>query len=39
MTEFIPYFAGLITVLFSTGFFMIIREANKTDYSNKAKKD
>lgn len=32
MTEFIPYFAGLITMLFGLGFALAIAEANKKDY-------
>ena len=27
MTDFIPYFAGLITILFGVGFYFAIREA------------
>ncbi len=29
MTEIIPYFAGLVTLLFGVGFFLAIREMNK----------
>ncbi len=29
MTELIPYFAGLITVLFATGFVLALREMTK----------
>jgi hypothetical protein len=29
MIDFIPYFAGLITLLFSIGFYFAIREPNK----------
>ena len=29
MTEIIPYFAGLITLLFGVGFFLAIRKMNK----------
>jgi hypothetical protein len=29
MTEFIPYFAGLITILFGIGFALAIRQAKK----------
>jgi hypothetical protein len=31
MTEIIPYFAGLITLLFAVGFFLAIRQSNKQD--------
>ena len=31
MTELIPYFAGLITLLFSTGFYFAIRTKGKDD--------
>ncbi len=30
MSEIIPYFAGLITVLFGLGFALAIRESNKS---------
>jgi hypothetical protein len=29
MIEFIPYFAGLITILFSVGFYMALQEFKK----------
>jgi hypothetical protein len=29
MTEIIPYFAGLITLLFSAGFLLALREVRK----------
>lgn len=29
MTEFIPYFAGLITILFAVGFLLALREMKK----------
>ncbi len=29
MTEIIPYFAGLITLLFATGFLLALREMKK----------
>lgn len=29
MIEIIPYFAGLITLLFSAGFYLAIRQPNK----------
>ncbi len=29
MTEIIPYFAGLITLLFATGFLLALREMRK----------
>ena len=29
MTEIIPYFAGLITLLFSAGFLLVLREMKK----------
>ena len=29
MTEIIPYFAGLITLLFGAGFFLAIRQSDK----------
>jgi hypothetical protein len=29
MIEIIPYFAGLITLLFGAGFFLALREINK----------
>ncbi len=29
MTEIIPYFAGLITLLFAAGFVLALREMNK----------
>jgi hypothetical protein len=29
MTELIPYFAGLITILFGVGFYFAIQEAKK----------
>lgn len=29
MTEFIPYFAGLITLLFGFGFFLALKEMEK----------
>ncbi len=29
MTELIPYFAGLITLLFATGFLLALREMRK----------
>jgi len=29
MIDLIPYFAGLVTLLFSFGFFLAIREAKK----------
>lgn len=29
MIEIIPYFAGLITLLFGIGFFLALKEANK----------
>jgi hypothetical protein len=29
MTDFIPYFAGLITILFGIGFALAIRQAKK----------
>jgi hypothetical protein len=29
MTEIIPYFAGLITIVFGLGFFFIIKENNE----------
>jgi hypothetical protein len=31
MTQFIPYFAGLITLLFGAGFYLAIQEAKKED--------
>jgi hypothetical protein len=31
MTEFIPYFAGLITILFSLGFALAIRQSDTKD--------
>jgi hypothetical protein len=30
MTELIPYFAGLITILFGVGFIMAIKVSDKT---------
>jgi hypothetical protein len=30
MTELIPYFAGLITILFGVGFIMVIKGSDKT---------
>jgi len=30
MTEIIPYFAGLITLLFAVGFLLALREMKKT---------
>jgi hypothetical protein len=30
MTELIPYFAGLITILFGVGFIMAIKGSDKT---------
>jgi hypothetical protein len=29
MTDIIPYFAGLITLLFGTGFFLALKEMRK----------
>jgi len=29
MTDFIPYFAALITLLFSTGFYLTLQELKK----------
>lgn len=29
MTDLIPYFAGLITLIFSTGFFFALKEMKK----------
>ena len=29
MTEIIPYFAGLITLLFAAGFLLVLREMKK----------
>lgn len=31
MTEIIPYFAGLITLLFGLGFYLAIQDANRKD--------
>jgi hypothetical protein len=31
MTEIIPYFAGLITLLFGAGFFLAITKSDKKD--------
>jgi hypothetical protein len=31
MTEVIPYFAGLITLLFGIGFTLALKQANKND--------
>jgi hypothetical protein len=31
MTEFIPYFAGLITLLFGVGFFLAITQSDKKE--------
>jgi hypothetical protein len=31
MTEFIPYFAGLITILFGLGFTLAIRQSDTKD--------
>jgi hypothetical protein len=31
MTEFIPYFAGLITILFGLGFALAIRQSDTKD--------
>jgi hypothetical protein len=31
MTEIIPYFAGLITLLFGAGFFLAITQSNKRE--------
>jgi hypothetical protein len=28
MTDFVPYFAGLITLMFGAGFYFIIKEPN-----------
>jgi len=32
MTELVPYFAGIITILFGIGFFLAIKEINKNKY-------
>lgn len=32
MTEIIPYFAGLITLLFGVGFFFALREMKKEKF-------
>jgi hypothetical protein len=29
MIEIIPYFAGLVTLLFATGFFLALKQSNK----------
>ena len=39
MTEIIPYFAGLITLLFGVGFAEAIKQSNKKDSTNKTKSD
>ncbi len=31
MTDFIPYFAGFITILFAVGFLFALREMKKTE--------
>ena len=31
MIEVIPYFAGIITLLFGVGFYLSIKESNKKD--------
>jgi hypothetical protein len=28
MTQYIPYFAGLVTILFGLGFFLAIKDSN-----------
>ena len=35
MTEIIPYFAGLITLLFGVGFALAIRPSDKNQTTNK----
>jgi hypothetical protein len=30
MTELIPYFAGFVTILFGAGFFLALKEMNKS---------
>jgi len=35
MTEIIPYFAGLITLLFGAGFFLAIRQKENSDKTRK----
>ncbi len=39
MTEIIPYFAGLITILFGVGFALGIVHSNKKYSNNKTKSD
>ena len=35
MTDFIPYFAGLITVIFGVGFFFALKEMKKSEPKSK----
>jgi hypothetical protein len=39
MTEIIPYFAGLITLLFGTGFALAILQSTNKDSSDKKESD
>lgn len=39
MTEIIPYFAGLITILFGVGFALGIVHSDRKDINNKTKID
>jgi hypothetical protein len=32
MNDFVPYFAGLITIMFGAGFFLALKEARKDKY-------
>jgi uncharacterized membrane protein YeiB len=38
MTEIIPYFAGLITLLFGVGFALAIRQPDKNNSPDKTRK-
>ena len=39
MTEIIPYFAGLITLIFGVGFYLAITQSDNKDGKNKTKND
>ncbi len=39
MIELIPYFAGLITLLFGVGFYLAIAQSYKKDSNSKTKTD